>query len=107
MILARNEARPPKGWYNEIASAELPAIGFATMGIDEPHYHRRLSEVYLVASGSSVIVVADVPVTLCPGDVIVVEPGEVHTFVGSTEDYLYFVLHCPAERGDKIVVAAA
>jgi hypothetical protein len=37
--------------------------------------------------------------------VIVVEPGEVHTFAESTPDYFHFVLHCPPVRGDKIVVA--
>ena len=107
MKLARNdESRPPKGWYNELAHAVLPAIGFATKGIDEPHYHRRLTEVYLVAAGSSVIVVDDVRVTLRPGDVIVVEPGEIYTFVDSTEDPFHFVLHCPADRGDKVLISS-
>ena len=106
MKLARNdETRPAKGWYNELADAALPAIGFATEGIDEPHYHQRLREVYLVAGGSSVIVVDDVRVTLRAGDVIVVEPGEIHTFVESTRDYFHFVLHCPAEGGDKVLVS--
>jgi len=37
-------------------------------------------------------------------DVIVVEPGEVHTFAESTPDYFHFVLHCPPIKGDKVVI---
>jgi mannose-6-phosphate isomerase-like protein (cupin superfamily) len=102
MRIARaDDSRPPKGWYRELAHQALPSIGFANQGIDEPHYHRELWEVYLVASGSSTIIVDNTPIALGPGDVIVVEPGEVHTFADSTPDYFHFVLHCPPIKGDK------
>jgi quercetin dioxygenase-like cupin family protein len=105
MIVARNdEARPAKGWYSELFHPSLPAVGFANQGINEPHYHRQLYEVYLVARGSSVMVVDDAQIALQAGDVIVVEPGQVHTFVENTPDYFHFVLHCPPVRGDKVVV---
>jgi quercetin dioxygenase-like cupin family protein len=45
-------------------------------------------------------------ITLTAGDVIAVEPHEVHTFVASSLDYLHFVLHTPFVAGDKVVVAA-
>jgi hypothetical protein len=32
---------------------------------------------------------------------LVIEPGEVHTFVDSTEDYLHFVVHTPFVEEDK------
>jgi mannose-6-phosphate isomerase-like protein (cupin superfamily) len=102
MRIARaDNSRPAKGWYLELAHPVLPCIGFANQGIDEPHYHRELWEVYLVATGTSTIVVDDTPIALGPGDVIVVEPGEVHTFAESTPDYFHFVLHCPPITGDK------
>jgi len=105
MIVARNDgSKPAKGWYSELLHSSLPAIGFANQGIEEPHYHRELHEVYLVARGSSTIVVNGSPIPLRAGDVIVVEPGEVHTFVEHTSDYFHFVLHCPPVRGDKVVV---
>lgn len=110
MILARNDdTRPAKGWCNELFVEALPAIGFANEGVNEPHYHRKLHEVYLVASGTSTIAVDGVRIKLGPGDVIVVEPGEVHTFVDSTAGYFHFVLHCPgpAPTGDKVVVFPA
>ena len=105
MIIARNdEFRPAKGWYSELIHPALPFIGFAYQGVNELHYHRKLYEVYLVARGSSTIIVDNTPITLHAGDVIVVEPGEVHTFVENTPDYFHFVLHCPPIRGDKVVV---
>jgi len=104
MKIARGDnSRPAKGWYFELAHPALPFIGFANTGIDEQHYHRELCEVYLVASGASTIVVDGTPIALWPGDVIVVEPGEVHTFTASTPDYFHFVLHCPPVKGDKVV----
>ncbi|MFZ5917826.1 MAG: cupin domain-containing protein [Chloroflexota bacterium] len=105
MILVRNDdTKPAKGWYTELLGLPLPAIGFANQGIDEPHHHRELYEVYLVARGRSTMMVNGEPIVLAAGDVIVVEPGEVHTFVGHTPDYLHFVLHCPPIQGDKVIV---
>jgi len=105
MIIARNDAsRPAKGWYRELVHPALPFIGFANQSINERHYHRELYEIYLVAKGSSTIVVGDLPTTLHAGDVLVVEPGEVHTFVENTPGYFHFVLHCPPIKDDKVDV---
>jgi hypothetical protein len=35
---------------------------------------------------------------------LVVEPGEVHTFIWNTADYLHFVIHAPFVQGDKVAV---
>lgn len=105
MRLARNDpARPPKAWYAELAHPDLPFIGFANQGVNDRHYHRQAHEVYLVARGSSTIVVNDATVVLHPGDVLVVEPGEVHTFVQNTAEYFHFVLQWPALGNDKVPV---
>lgn len=43
-----------KGWLAGPWESALPiAIGYASQGIDEPHLHEQLTEVYLVARGSS------------------------------------------------------
>ncbi len=105
MIIARNdESKPDKGWYSKLARPGLPSIGFANQGIREPHYHRKSYEVYLVAKGSSKIKVAETMTTLHSGDVLIVEPGELHTFVENTSDYFHFVLRYPPIRDDKVVV---
>jgi len=101
-IARHNESTPAKGWYLKLTHPDLPMIGFANQGINEPHFHRKLREVYLVARGSSTLLVNGAPVSLHAGDVIVVEPDEVHTFIDSTPDYFHFVLHCPPVKGDKV-----
>ena len=106
MLLARNdEATPDKGWYVDLFRPDLPAIGFANAGINEPHYHRELREVYLVARGNSTMLVDGKEIILTAGDVIVLEPGEIHTFLSNSTDYFHFVLHCPQVRGDKVIVS--
>ena len=87
----------PKGWYGGAWNWGLPvAIGYANKGIDEPHEHARLTEVYLVATGTARARVDHGDVTLGPGDVLVIEPGEAHTFLWSSEDYRHSVVHVPA-----------
>lgn len=39
--------------------------------------------------------------SLQAGDLLVVEPGELHTFVDSSDDYLHFVVQAPFVNGDK------
>ncbi|MCI0518985.1 MAG: AraC family ligand binding domain-containing protein [Chloroflexi bacterium] len=102
-----------KGWY--AASWETPllaAIGYAHAAVDEPHLHRRITEIYLVARGSAQAVVAGRALALSPGDLLVVEPGEAHTFLASSPDYLHFVIHLPRldrteALADKIILSAA
>lgn len=45
-------------------------------------------------------------ITLKAGDMLVVEPGEPHTFIESSEDYLHFVIHTPFVPGDKVIINA-
>lgn len=70
---------------------------------NEKHYHERMFQIYLVARGQSVIVVNGTEFTSRQGDVLVVEPGEVHTFASSSKDYLPFVIHAPFVQGDKVI----
>jgi quercetin dioxygenase-like cupin family protein len=48
-------------------------------------------------------------VRLNAGDVLVIEPGEAHSFAASSPEYLHFVVHLPAlpedeARADKVGV---
>ncbi len=71
-----------KGWYLGPWNSDLPiSLGYAPKGIDEPHAHTRMTEIYLVARGTSELRVGDQTVTLTPGDVVVVEAGEPHTLM--------------------------
>jgi len=100
-----------KGWLTgawesggDITISGLPFlvnIGFANRGTDEPHLHARITEIYLVGRGSAQVRIGQQSVTLIAGDLLVVEPGEAHTFLSSSPDYFHFVLHIPGLVGDE------
>lgn len=97
-----------KGWYvGPWNSGVSIPIGFANQGIDLPHYHQQMYEVYLVAQGRSTAVVNGREIDLSPGDLLLVEPGEPHTFTSSSADYFHFVIQTPFVPDDKVLVAAA
>ena len=92
-----------KGWFVGPWDTDLPiAVGWADRGVNEPHRHELMNEIYLVARGESVAEVAGQEVRLTVGDMLVVEPGEAHTFISSSEDYLHFVIQTPFVGADKI-----
>ncbi|GJM41763.1 MAG: hypothetical protein DHS20C20_20450 [Ardenticatenaceae bacterium] len=103
MIHQRPDKIVDKGWFVGPWNSELPIpIGYANEGIDLPHHHAHMFEIYLVASGTSTAFVNQQPIQLQAGDMLVVEPGEIHTFSHSSEDYFHFVLQTPFVPGDKI-----
>ena len=113
MRIERADPAARKGWYAGPWNLDLGvAVGYATEGIDEPHLHVRTTEIYLVARGWAEARVEGETVRLGAGDALVVEPGEAHTFVASSADYLHFVVHVPGlsaaeARADKVVVPAS
>jgi len=94
------------GWIGGAWNWGLPvSIGYATAGLDAPHRHERITEIYLVAAGSSVAVVDGVEIEIATGDVLVVEPHEVRSFSASSDDYRCFVLHVGGDgTSDKVPV---
>lgn len=91
-----------KGWYAGPWDSNLPiSVGFANKGIDQPHVHSRITEIYLVACGTAEIRIEQQTITLSAGDMIVVDPGEAHTFLSSSSDYYHFVIHAPGLTGEK------
>jgi len=91
-----------KGWFIGPwnSAVDIP-IGYANRAVDEPHSHARMHEVYLVARGESTALVDGKTLVLRSGDMLVVEPGEEHTFLAHTPDYLHFVIQTPFVKGDK------
>lgn len=91
-----------KGWVLGPWNSDLAvSIGYANTGIDEPHVHQQMSEVYLVAQGTAQLRVEHETISLQAGDIIVIEPGEAHTFIASSPDYFHFVVHTPALAADE------
>jgi mannose-6-phosphate isomerase-like protein (cupin superfamily) len=94
--------REDKGWYLGQWNSDLDlAIGYAHAGIDEPHLHAQVPEVYLVARGSCSVRIERETVRLQAGDVLVIEPGEAHTFLEYSNDYFHFVIHTPGLAGQQ------
>lgn len=90
-----------KGWYAGPWNSSLSvSVGYATVGIDEPHVHTVVTEIYLIAQGTAQIRVERDTVTVSAGDMLVLEPGEAHTFLSSSRDYLHFVIHTPGMAGE-------
>ena len=106
MIHLTADSTQSKGWYAGPWNSTAPvAIGYANQGIDIHHYHKQMYEIYLVAQGESIAIVNNERVTLTARDVLVVEPGETHTFIESTDDYFHFVIQTPFAPGDKWLVS--
>jgi mannose-6-phosphate isomerase-like protein (cupin superfamily) len=100
MRLEKADLISAKGWYVGPWNSDLPiAIGYANAGIDEPHVHAQITEIYVVARGTSEIRIEQETITLQAGDLLIVEPGEAHTFLSNSPDYFHVVLHTPALSG--------
>ena len=111
MRVEKADSTARKGWSVGPWNSDLAvALGYANAGVDEPHVHQHVTEVYLVARGSSLLRVEGQTLQLKAGDVAVIEPGEAHTFLSSSPDYFHFVVHVPGPTGrpfaeDKRAVA--
>jgi len=94
-----------KGWYVGAWNGTFPfPVGYATTGIDDPHLHTLVMEVFLVARGHAELRVEQQTVTVRAGDMVVLDPGEAHTFLSSPPDYFHFVFHYPGlSSQDEIV----
>jgi len=102
MRIERSNFLKDKGWYAGPWNSNLViSVGYANAGIDEPHLHTKITEIYLIARGTSVVQVEAEKIVLSMGDMLVVEPGEAHTFLESSDDYLHFVIHTPGLAGEE------
>lgn len=104
MLCFDREGEAAKGWFVGPWNSKVPvAVGYANEGVNEPHYHAEMYEIYLVAQGESAAFINGRAVRLKAGSVLIVEPGEVHTFTESTPEYHHFVVHTPVVKGDKLL----
>ena len=100
MRIERPSPSTDKGWYAGPWNSGLPiSVGYANSGVDEPHVHSRITEIYLIARGTAMMRIEQETVHLVPGDMLVVDAGEAHTFLQSSPDYFHFVIHAPGLAG--------
>ena len=102
MRMLHSDPQSAKGWFAGPWESDLAvSVGYANIGVDEPHRHERITEIYLVARGRADIRVEQQTLTLQAGDCLIIAPGEAHTFLFSSPDYFHFVIHTPGLSGDE------
>jgi mannose-6-phosphate isomerase-like protein (cupin superfamily) len=100
--IERTDPEIVKGWYWGPWNSNLKiSVGFANKGVDEPHFHRRMTEIYLFSRGTAEMRVETESISLSQGQVVVVEPGEAHTFLSCSADHFHFVLQVPGLKGEE------
>jgi quercetin dioxygenase-like cupin family protein len=105
---SRTTPEDGKGWFAGPWDSALPiAVGWADRGVNQPHRHNQMYEIYFVARGQSTAVVDGEIIQLRAGDMLAVEPGEAHSFIASTDEYLHFVIQAPFVRDDKTDLTSA
>ena len=91
-----------KGWYCGPWDSDLGiSLGYANQGVDEPHVHRQMTEIYFMARGTAVMRIERETIALEQDQVLVVEPGEAHTFLSSSPDHFHFVIQVPGLYGER------
>lgn len=102
VIVANQEGMDGEDWFVGPWNSDVPAsLSFGGHIGREVHAHGEMFEVYLVARGSARIMVEGTIYDLHPGNIAVVEPGEVHAMLDGTDDYRHFVIQTPFVEGDK------
>ena len=105
MIHMTRDPQQAKDWFLGPWNSPVPIpVGYANQGIHDPHFHAHMYEIYLVAAGTCRVRVDNQECVLAAGDMLVVTPNEVHTFLESSPEYLHFVLQVPWVEGDKVRV---
>jgi mannose-6-phosphate isomerase-like protein (cupin superfamily) len=113
MRIERADPELAKGWYCGPWDSSLTvSVGYANEGVDEPHLHRRMTEIYFIGRGTAAVRVERETVVLEQDQVLVVEPGEAHTFLSSSPDHFHYVIQTPGLQGeqaraDKVPVSRA
>jgi mannose-6-phosphate isomerase-like protein (cupin superfamily) len=97
MRIERVSRASAKGWWAGAWNSPLPiAVGYATQGPSTNRTCTSVTEIYLVATGSSTLRIEKDSIKLEQGDMAIIDPGEAHTFTESSADYLHFVIHSPS-----------
>jgi mannose-6-phosphate isomerase-like protein (cupin superfamily) len=111
MRIETADAGVAKGWYAGPWNSDLEiSIGYANEGVNDPHLHQHVKEVYFIAKGTVEMRINKQTVVLKEKDIIMVEPGEAHTFLRCSPDYFHFVIQIPGLTGaeakaDKVQVS--
>ena len=107
MRIERADSHKMKGWFLGPWNSKLDfAVGYANRGIDEPHVHHQITEIYLIARGEAQIQIEEQTITVQEGDMLLVEPDEAHTFLTTSHDYYHLVIQLIQQRNESLSIRA-
>ena len=92
-------------WLLGIGDSVSPVeIGHFTEVIDRPHKHEKTHEYYMIIQGSMRLFVNGIENVLKKGDVVYIEPGEIHHAEPITKEIEGYLVKWPHLQEDKIYV---
>lgn len=99
-----------KGWFAGPWDSDLDiSVGYANAAINEPHFHRRMTEIYFFARGEATMLIDGRELRFKEKSCVIIDPGEVHTFLSCSADHYHFVIQTPGlqdeeAKSDKVLV---
>ena len=69
-----------------------------------PHKHEKVHEYYIIIKGTGKLCINNIETTLKEGDVIYIEPGEIHNIESISEDFQNYTIKWPHLPKDKIII---
>ena len=111
MRIFETDTNLEKGWFAGPWDSDLNiSIGYANTGINELHYHKATTEIYLFVHGDTTMLIDGEEFYFAEKSGVIIEPGEVHKFLSCCEDHYHIVIHTPglhgeAAKADKVTVA--
>jgi len=85
-VLNRRPEEGPCGRVRELHRDRKVSVALVEVrGEGEPHYHSRTEEIYFVVRGEGIVELDGRPVEVKEGDLIVIEPGTVHSVDGEMD----------------------
>ncbi len=86
LVMGRRPKEGPCGRVRELYEGRGMSVALVEVrGEGEPHYHSRTEEVYFVVRGDGVVELDGRPVEVKEGDLLVIEPGTVHSVRGEMD----------------------
>ena len=91
-----------KKWLLGIGESKSPVeIGYCEDCSDKQHFHKEVNEYYIVTEGSFEILINGRKTSVTKGQVLFVEPGEIHGITKTSPDLKCFLVKWPSGKEDK------
>ena len=67
----------------------------------DPHYHKKMTEIFYILKGGGKIIVNKEELECHPGEVIICEPNDIHQVINDTDkSFEFLVMKIKWEKGD-------